>query len=484
MVNKGKLSKDVEEQIQSLASDVYIQIEDKLTKLISSAIEIDSQKDVSKQNDAYATLEKSYKTSQLELSEQIDVSNNQSQKFEQEINALKNTLAETQSDLETNKQNFQVELTQNSINFNETIEELEKKILNLQQEKTNQQSKQQVNGVQLEEKLLEKEQALKESKKQVDGLNGRISVLTDQEKSLVKQLNALKESQGNEDNKLKATLENLQQTNKEQAEMLVKKQQALEETIEKLNASTAELEKVQKESQESSETKVKEILEQVKKLEEQLQQEKESKQTIEKDFTEQLKQEQSNKVTLQQDLTALQKDVDTQKDQSQQLVSKNKISEETIAQLKETLVAEQQKHVEEKEAIASQGQEAKQLQTAAQEAIIQLEKDKEQLTKQVETEQSDVKLYQQEVNALKEQLSVAQDGQENILQRFNANREKQEQDNEKVRETIKFLRDENHDLLSAHAEQNTQLTEKINELEHKLTEYRLKFEYAQKQLAN
>ena len=31
MVDKSKLSKDVEEQIQSLASDVYIQVEDKIT---------------------------------------------------------------------------------------------------------------------------------------------------------------------------------------------------------------------------------------------------------------------------------------------------------------------------------------------------------------------------------------------------------------------------------------------------------------------
>ncbi len=70
------------------------------------------------------------------------------------------------------------------------------------------------------------------------------------------------------------------------------------------------------------------------------------------------------------------------------------------------------------------------------------------------------------------------------MKRFNANREKQEQDNDKVRETIKFLRDENHELTSTATEQTTKYTEQIQELEHKLTEYRLKFEYAQKQLSN
>jgi hypothetical protein len=38
MVDKNKLSKDIEEQIQSLASDVYIQVEEKLTSLITAAV--------------------------------------------------------------------------------------------------------------------------------------------------------------------------------------------------------------------------------------------------------------------------------------------------------------------------------------------------------------------------------------------------------------------------------------------------------------
>ena len=45
----------------------------------------------------------------------------------------------------------------------------------------------------------------------------------------------------------------------------------------------------------------------------------------------------------------------------------------------------------------------------------------------------------------------------------------------KARETIKYLRDENSEL-------NRKLDQQINELEDKLTEYRLRFEYAQKQL--
>ncbi len=42
MAEKDKLSKEQEEQIQSLASDVYIQIEEKLTQLICAATPKDS----------------------------------------------------------------------------------------------------------------------------------------------------------------------------------------------------------------------------------------------------------------------------------------------------------------------------------------------------------------------------------------------------------------------------------------------------------
>ena len=47
MVDKNQLPKELEEQIQSVASEVYIQIEDKLTHLISTAIETGANKKAS-----------------------------------------------------------------------------------------------------------------------------------------------------------------------------------------------------------------------------------------------------------------------------------------------------------------------------------------------------------------------------------------------------------------------------------------------------
>ena len=127
-------------------------------------------------------------------------------------------------------------------------------------------------------------------------------------------------------------------------------------------------------------------------------------------------------------------------------------------------------------------QQQQQAQDAALQKITQLEKSHQALASNLITEQSDIKLYQKEVESLKSQVKIAQEGQENILNRFNSNREKQEKDNDQVRETIKYLRDENSDMITQYNVKKEQFLEQIHELESKLTEYRLKFEYAQKQL--
>lgn len=123
-----------------------------------------------------------------------------------------------------------------------------------------------------------------------------------------------------------------------------------------------------------------------------------------------------------------------------------------------------------------------QAQVVSQQQISQLEIKNQELTTSLITEKADIEWYQKEVSALKSQVALAQEGQENILNRFNANREKQEKDNDQIRETIKYLRDENNDMITQNNIQKEGFIEKISELEHKLTEYRLKFEYAQKQL--
>ena len=83
---------------------------------------------------------------------------------------------------------------------------------------------------------------------------------------------------------------------------------------------------------------------------------------------------------------------------------------------------------------------------------------------------------QNQIIQLNKELKVSNEQISNVQQRFVDNRDKQESEYTQARETIKYLRDENHEL-------NEKLTTEVADLETKLTEYRLRFEYAQKQLA-
>ncbi|WP_198559865.1 hypothetical protein [Colwellia sp. 12G3] len=541
MVDKSKLSKDVEEQIQSLASDVYIQVEDKITNLIAAAVK-------------------------AEISQTTDQQSKNSSENERvlanDINLLKQQLAEKQVDADIHKQNFQVELTQNSINYTETIERLEKDIANLKQQETQQQGKQQNNDHKLEEKLLETEQKLNDRTQAIDGLNGRIMVLTEQEHSLTNQLKVAKEqiqlSDKKQNDALTANKVQVEASAKQQIDALTAKIQLNEkqqnETVTAIKAQAeasakqqidvlTEKLKLSDQQQNEAVTAIKTQAEastkqQIDALTEKLQQlESESAriraETLQSSdstvkgleqkvsqLAEQVQQEQNGKAELQQQLSAQQKSIDTEQDKNRQAEQKSQDYQSQIIKLTEQAAIEKQQlldeiksinegaekikqlhldeikaindgaektkqlHLDEIKAINDAGEQVKQLQATAQQSIIELEKANEQLSKKVEIEQNDIKLYQQEVTVLNDQVKVAQEGQENILNRFNTNRDKQEVENDKVRETIKFLRDENHQLISDNNEQKAQFNEQINELEHKLTEYRLKFEYAQKQLTS
>ncbi len=93
----------------------------------------------------------------------------------------------------------------------------------------------------------------------------------------------------------------------------------------------------------------------------------------------------------------------------------------------------------------------------------------------IEKIEQDLTEKQQQLTLVQTELATdrAKTAKSKLLHQENKN--KQELEYNKARETIKYLRDENSEL-------NRKLDQQINELEDKLTEYRLRFEYAQKQL--
>ncbi|MGB0938519.1 MAG: hypothetical protein ACPGTQ_13745 [Colwellia sp.] len=97
-------------------------------------------------------------------------------------------------------------------------------------------------------------------------------------------------------------------------------------------------------------------------------------------------------------------------------------------------------------------------------------------------QQEIVTLHESSTLALKEKLQALEKEHDSTLSRFSLAKEKQEQENTLVRDTIKNLRHENNELKEQKSKESTELSEQVSLLEQKITEYRLRFEYAQKQI--
>ncbi len=519
MAEKDKLSKEVEEQIQSLASDVYIQVEEKLTQLITAAMAKEASKKIAVEQDpAYLALQNNYQTSENELAEKSKHFSEKITLLEQEVSSLaalfdeeknkqkasqkqlktqdansadkisqltakhsqlQSQLADELSKQEASEQNFQVELTQNNINFTETIERLEHEntmlkatladeqsklkseineqgqslqqtIDNLAQEASAKQTQREQAQFSEQEqafqsKIADHEKAQQEQQQGVAMLNESLAVLAEQEQSLTERLDIVEQQRANSDNKLQKAEITWQKTDELQTNTLIEQKNQIVELTKQLNVSLSDLEHIQEQHK---------------------QQLAKNNQDAEQKKTVASQQEQQN---LLED--KVKQDVKIAQEYKQQITQNNDV----LAKLK-------QQQLEDKKSSSLQHKQSQQECDALEQQLAQLTTKNQQLADNLITEQADIKLYQKEVSSLKSQVKLAQEGQENILNRYNANRDKQEKENDQVRETIKYLRDENSDMITQHNEHKEQFIGQIHDLESKLTEYRLKFEYAQKQL--
>jgi hypothetical protein len=388
MAGKDKLSKEVEEQIQSLASDVYIQIEEKLTQLICTAMPKEPAKKISiKQSPDYLALQANYQTSQNALAENNKKLSEQTHQLEQVFSVQKKQLHQEQTQSDTQNQQLQSQIASN------------------------------------EKKLLEQRQ-------EISQLNNRLAVFSMQEEALIEHLNTVEKQRDNSDNTLQKAEISFKKTEELHTNSSIEQKNQIKELTQKLATAVIDLDNTQAQYQQQT--------------------------TL-------FKQESEQKAT-----------------QLSKRFQQFKIAEED----QQKIVADQQAQlVDLDEKVKKKTIEAKN----ANQLINKLNNEKSQIKQQLaDTKENDVQLKElqqaQEVSLLKSQITLAQEGQENILNRFNATREKQEKDNDQIRETIKYLRDENNDMITQNNRQKKAFIEQTSELEHKLTEYRLKFEYAQKQL--
>lgn len=504
MAEKDKLSKEVEEQIQSLASEVYIQIEERLTQLISTVTPKELAKKINvEQEPAYLALQSDYQASQEELVEKTRNLSEKIHHLEQSTSTLKNQLEDEQNKQESSELNYQVELTQNNINFTETIERLEHENTQLksrfkkEQEKLSReqqslkielndktanssqaiekleqalsaqkdhlhQEQTQVDeqNQQLESQIVSNETKLFEQQQEIAALNEDIVTRAAQEQNLTERLNTVEQQRDHSDNKFQKEEASWKKTEEMQASSLAEQKNKIQELTKQLNAS----ERTQAQHQQQADSLTQESEQKAYQLTEQLKQS-------------QIAKEKQQKVVIDQQTQLFDlNDIIKKKTTEEQNVKKE------IEQLKNEQSQIKQQQLADKKTNDLYQKQQQQAQEISQQKTHELEIKNQELTNNLITEKADIQLYQKEVSTLKSETMLAQEGYENILNRFNTNREKQEKDNDQVRETIKYLRDENNDMITQNNSQKENYIEQINELDHKLTEYRLKFEYAQKQL--
>ena len=547
MAEKDKISKEVEEQIQILASEVYIQIEEKLTQLISTVTSKELSNKINVEQDpTYLALQNDYQASQNELVEKSKNLSEQIHQLEQNTTTLKKQLddernkqADSEAILEAkhddlatktaqlvqenidvkqqlvdeiNKQesselNYQVELTQHNINFTETIERLEhentqlKSTVRKEQEKLfseqqslktvlsnktanssqaiekleqalseqkiqlhQEQTKAVTHNQQLQNQLTVNEKERLEQQQKIAMLNESLAVLTTQEKNLTECLNSVEQQRNKSDNKLQEVEESSKKIEELQAGSLAEQKIQIQELTKQLNTSVSDLERTQVQHQQQTIS---------------LKQASEQKAT---QLIEQLQQAQIVEEKQQEIVVDQQTQLFDLNEKMKKKTKEEQDSKQEIEQLQNEQSQIKQQQLSDKETNDLYQRQQQQAQEISQQKIAQLEIKNQELINSLIIEQADIQLYQKEVSTLKSEMTLAQEGYENLLNRFNTNREKQEKDNDQVRETIKYLRDENNDMITQNNRQEEVFIEKISELEYKLTEYRLKFEYAQKQL--
>lgn len=587
MAKNGKISKELEDKIQALAGEIFVQVEETVAEFLST--QDDNNKltdDDVTQHNLYQSLEQqhnhlSQQAEQLtQKLEALRASHNQTtKKLEQTINeqrqqienntafndvkltdteaTLQQKLAENSALVEQNKQLLAKEQTQTSelqqsiasnLALNARVEELqisEKTLQKSEQAKLatldvqNQQISElgnQLNVIGAELELVKTqnnqqssttEKSLHESNEKAQSLLQQVAQLTatvDSDKTTLAQKDGqiVQLTQDNKSLQDKVTLQ-LDELETQQKEITqfersidIKDQSIIElkEQSEKsLTLLQTQLQKSQQECQvlttdlaaqsEQLQQQLNEIAEQKSQLSalDQVQQEttqrhnvllKDKENIIENitndnhslqeqinTQTDSLAEIQHQHIELQQLFEQLKTDHHTNQQDNAELTSMVADKEQQVIDLQAEIEKLKHQSADEISQLSQQLSTSEQQHESCSQALEKLQLNHDELAASYHLSQQQINDAQHEIANLSDTLSHTERDLARDKQRFSAQiekRDKQEAEYNKARETIKYLRDENTELTQ-------QLDQQVSELESQLTEYRLRFEYAQKELA-
>lgn len=602
MSEQKKLPSELEENIQNLAGDIYLQIEDKITALITSYSEnLTVSPELIEQHPRYQQLENEHEQQVKSLDDkkhvyEKEISNllskndqliNQinSQKQELESHAKLNTakltdteqvlkeklqensqlaeqvvhltsaLSEHQSGMTKFQQDSEVLSEQHSklkaehenlsktdkakaatiTVQNQQISELQLKheqvaseleLIKAQQEQSQQAnnellSNEQEQTVQLVTQRQQLESEVKQQQDELTKLNEKCAALTDEntaQKTVIAELKTERSTLGNvvEEHKQQLTTEQgqiltLQKEYSEQSEKtahqvsenkaLITELEQQKEAIENLQVShkkaITDLDNNIALQVSENEDLVKKGQQQKEKYQQDIDNLQSSHQQVVTEFENTITDFSENKMALTQKLNALEQEVAQNVASKNDLADQNKKLKDKQQQEIQKLHANHQQlttgfeqSIEKKTLALSQFQQQadsqiKDLEEKINQQMLVIDEHNEQITKGKSAYQTlfddnenvlkKLDESKQQVCELEQQLQTEKSAIIKNRQMVQESKNKQELEYNKARETIKYLRDENTDL-------NHKLEQQVNELEDKLTEYRLRFEYAQKQL--
>jgi chromosome segregation ATPase len=576
MADKNKLSKALEEQVQSLAGDIYIQIEDKITSLISSmASEVEISDSDVEQHESFKKLQAAQQAAELASQAELNTLSNESftkvKQLQDEIAKLSEQASKSDAELKNHGQLNSAKLTDTEvvlkeklseisiltenlataeiitkqtnenlfaaeeqlkvlsdslkdhknteINFsksdkaksatievqNQQISDLQLKFDHVSSElEVAQTKKSQVSDKTAEELVFEKQKVI-ELNKQVASLTSefdkttaaltasqehhkslfadnanelatekhQVSELTQQVSTLTAQLHQLQllqQQSSDVDDNYKATIQTLTSEQSALNSKVTEFQQAqviAENTMQQLSSDVAKY----KQLTESQEKELVDSQHQLNKNSEQINTLSENNNSQEKN-----QKSQSDKISqlelVNKGLTEQQEQIQKQNSEKLQIVAKDYQTQ--IIELNDKIAKFESKKVNEQAEINIAKEQLNSENTLLTNQMKDLQQKFETLTVNFDAKIADVELFEQHVASLKEQVRIAKEAENDVINRINTHREKSESDHNKARETIKYLRDENFELTTTHEQ-------KVSELEDKLTESRLKFKYAQKQ---
>ncbi|MEW6984216.1 hypothetical protein AAD001_16295 [Colwelliaceae bacterium 6471] len=426
---------------------------------------------------------------ELELlkSEQSQSSDEKSESLanaQQQVAELNNQLAQAKEQVEKSIEKqatltAQMESLQGKHQENSTVQksretellaEVEQLKASLQQSKADSAERtSQLSGELSQEKL-----SSKQSEEKIAAQNTLIQQLKDKEVKLLDSIKGLEEDKVSEE-----------QTERELAAELVDTKQALDSReielaeakgqLEQYKQQTQSLVDVISEKEKAEDEKTQEIYN-IKQLSKQQADEHQQALKSVQDKLTAIEQQLENSKAECQRLLALgekkDRDLQTQAEKHQQDLS---VHRDEVAKVTDKLRLVEEKHAKDELALQQMQEQIIKTQSTWQEQLDDITSQLEKTSLSLSESQALNEQYHNEVATVSAQLQAANDNADKIQQRYEAHRTKQELEYNKARETIKYLRDENLEL-------NTKLEQQVSELEGKLTEYRLRFEYAQKQL--